>query len=819
MMFTGPALPIDDVLPSLAAALEAGPFAVLVAAPGAGKTTRVPLALLAAPWRGDRRIIMLEPRRIAARAAARRMAATLGEEVGATVGYRVRLDARITAATRIEVVTEGVFTRLILDDPELTGVAAVIFDEFHERSLDGDLGLALALDATALRPDLRLLVMSATIDAARIARLMADAPVIISEGRIFPVETRYLPSPPSARLEDQVATAVLRALDHDPGSVLAFLPGQAEIRRTAERLAGRVGTGVDIAPLYGQLPPAEQDRAIDPAPPGRRKVVLSTSIAETSLTIEGVRIVVDGGFSRLPAYEPSTGLTTLETRRVSAAAAAQRRGRAGRTEPGICYRLWGEAQDQSLLPFDRPEILEADLAGLALDLASWGVTDPGRLAFLDPPPVAAWNEAIALLRQLQAIDAVGRITAEGEALARLPLHPRLAHMIHRAGLEGEAKLAAELAVVLNERGLGGDDADLDHRLQRFAGERGARADEARTLARRWASLAGGSRTASPPAGAGRHLARAYPDRVAQAAGRPGRFRLANGRGASLDETDALARAPFLVVADLTGSAANGRIRAAAVIDRVEIEELFAEAIVEETTLSFDRVGKAVRARRVRRLGEIKLADAPVAIPDQEAAAKILAAGVAELGLDALPWSKDQLALRSRVNYLNRLIGAPWPDLSDTALSANIGEWLAPQLVGRSALAEITADDLGNALASLLPWSARTEIDTLLPSQFDAPSGQRHAIDYGGENGPTLEIRVQELFGLDRHPIIAGKVPLLLVLLSPAHRPIQTTSDLPGFWRGSWKDVAKDLRGRYPRHFWPDDPASAQATARAKPRGT
>ena len=819
MNFTGPALPIDDVLPRLAAALEAGPFAVLVAAPGAGKTTRVPLALLAAPWRGDRRIIMLEPRRIAARAAARRMAATLGEEVGATVGYRVRLDARITAATRIEVVTEGVFTRLILDDPELTGVAAVIFDEFHERSLDGDLGLALALDATALRPDLRLLVMSATIDAARIARLMANAPTIVSEGRSFPVETRYLPSPPAARLEDQVATAVLRALDHDPGSVLAFVPGQAEIRRTAERLAGRVGTFVDIAPLYGQLSPAEQDRAIDPAPPGRRKVVLSTSIAETSLTIQGIRIVIDGGFSRLPAYEPSTGLTTLETRRVSAAAAAQRRGRAGRTEPGVCYRLWGEAQNQSLLPFDQPEILEADLAGLALDLASWGVTDPGPLAFLDPPPVAAWNEAIALLRQLQAIDAVGRITAEGEALASLPLHPRLAHMIHRAGTEGEAKVAAELAVLLTERGLGGDDADLDHRLQRFASERGGRADEARALARRWASLAGGPRPASLPAGAGRHLARAYPDRVAQAAGRPGRFRLANGRGAILDETDALARAPFLVVADLTGSAANGRIRAAAVIDRVEIEELFAESIVEETTLSFDRVGKAVRARRVRRLGEIRLADAPVAITDPEAAAKILAAGVAELGLDALPWSKDQLALRSRVGYLHRLIGAPWPDVSDTALSASIGEWLAPQLVGRSALADITADELGNGLANLLSWSARTEIDTLLPSHFNAPSGNRHPIDYGGENGPRLEIRVQELFGLDRHPTIAGKVPLLLVLLSPAHRPIQTTSDLPGFWRGSWKDVAKDLKGRYPRHFWPDDPASAQATARAKPRGT
>ena len=820
MNLRGDVLPIDAVLTPLLDALERGPFAVLVAQPGAGKTTRVPLALLGASWRGDGRIIMLEPRRLAARAAARRMAATLGEEAGATVGYRVRLDARVSALTRIEVVTEGVFTRMILDDPALTSVAAVIFDEFHERSLEGDLGLALAFDATALRPDLRLLVMSATIDASRIAHLLSGAPVIVSEGRIFPVETRYLPQEPRTRVEDAVVAAVRTALDQDTGSILAFLPGQAEIRRTEERLRDHLPTTVDIAPLYGQLTPAEQDRAIEPAPPGRRKVVLATSIAETSLTIEGVRIVVDGGFSRAPAYEPATGLTTLETRRVSKAAAAQRRGRAGRTEPGICYRLWSEPEDASLLPFDRPEILESDLAGLALDLASWGVGDPDSLAFLDPPPKAAWAEAIALLQQLDAVDDRGLITAEGKALARLSLHPRLAHMIYRAAAEGEAMLAADIAVLITERGLGGDDVDLDQRLRHLRIEKGARAAEARALAKRWATAAGGTAGVTAGLEAGRHLARAYPDRVAQAVGRTGRFRLANGRAASVEETDALARSPFLVVTDVTGTAANGRIRGAARIERTDIEEIFAAHIVTETSLGFDKASRSVRARQVRRLGECRLADAPARVDDLEAAARLLAQGIGEIGVAALPWSLEQLALRSRTGYLQRVIGAPWPDLSDAALNATTEAWLAPYVSGRLAVAEITAEDLGEALAVLLPWSLRTEMEQLLPAHFDAPSGSRHPIDYADENGPALHIRVQELFGLDRHPSVAGgRVPLLLVLLSPAHRPIQLTRDLPGFWRGSWQAVAKDLRGRYPRHFWPDDPLVAAPTSRAKPRGT
>ncbi|KKB12806.1 ATP-dependent helicase [Devosia geojensis] len=815
-----PPLPIDEALPRLLAALEAGTRAVLVAPPGAGKTTRVPLALLDAVWRADGRIIVLEPRRLAARAAARQMARLLGEEVGETVGYRVRLDSRISARTRIEVVTEGVFTRQILGDPALDGIAAVIFDEFHERSLDGDLGLALAIDGSVLREDLRILVMSATMDGSRVASLLGSAPVIESRGRAFPVETRYLGNDPLQRMEDQVTAAVLGALRSEVGSALVFLPGQAEIARVAERLGGRVPTDVDIAPLYGQLSPADQDRAVQSALPGRRKVVLATSIAETSLTIEGVRVVVDSGFSRVPAYEPATGLTTLETRRVSRASADQRRGRAGRIEPGVCYRLWSEGQTAGLAPFDTPEILAADLSSLVLDLASWGIHDPGTLAFLDPPPTPAWVEAVALLQALDALDEAGRITAHGRALARLPLHPRFAHMIHAAADEGTAATAAAIAVLLTERGLGGDATDLERRLERFRADAGPRAREARSLAQRWTRLAGAKEAREPPAELGRHLARAYPDRVAQAAGAPGRFRLANGRAAILEETDALARERFLVVTDITGTAANGRIRAAARIDRETIQDLFASHIEEETTLAFDRPSGSVRARRVRRLGALRLEEVAAAIDDPDAASEALAAGIAERGIGKLPWTRDQLALRSRATYLRGQMGDQWPDLSDNALARDGAAWLVPHIHGKTQASAITTEDLSGALFDLLPWERRAEIERMLPSHFDAPSGSRLPIDYEAENGPALEIRVQELFGLATHPAIAdGRIPLLLILLSPAHRPIQTTRDLPGFWRGSWKDVARDLKGRYPRHHWPDDPLAATATNRAKPRGT
>lgn len=813
---TLPPLPIDDALPALMAALAAGPCAVLVAPPGAGKTTRVPLALLDAPWRGDGRIVMLEPRRLAARAAAAQMARLLGENVGETVGYRVRMDAKVTARTRIEIVTEGVFTRMVLDDPELSGIAGVLFDEFHERSLDGDLGLALARDAMALRPELRLVVMSATIDGARIARLLGDAPVIESLGRAFPVETLYHEPDPLLRLEDQVAGAIQAALRQHEGSLLVFLPGQGEILRVAERLAPLLPPDADLAPLYGQLPPAEQDRAIHPSPPGRRKIVLATSIAETSLTIDGVRVVIDSGFRRVPVYEPDTGLTGLETRRVSRAGADQRRGRAGRTGPGVAIRLWNEGQTAALAPFDTPEILAADLTGLVLDLAAWGVADPAALAFLDAPPAPAWAEAVALLQSLDALDDAGRLTPEGKALARLPLHPRLAHMVLAAAAADDALTAAELAVLLGERGLGGESTDLAHRLDRFRAERSRRAEDARALARRWARLAGGGSDGNLPAG--EHLARAYPDRVAQPAGARGRFRLANGRQAALDPTDALAAAPFLVVTDMTGTAAKSRIRAAAALSPDALESLFAQRIAETTVLALDDASGAVRARRQRRLGALRLADDPVPVSDFGAAALLLAQAAIRRP-DALPWSKEQRALRARASYLHQTLGADWPDLTDMALSADAG-WLAPFIEGETRLSAITADHLGQALDALLPWARRQEIDTLLPSHFAAPTGNRLPIDYGAENGPALEIRVQELFGLDRHPAIAnGRIPLLLVLLSPAHRPIQTTRDLPGFWRGSWKDVVRDLKGRYPRHFWPDDPVSATATARAKPRGS
>ncbi len=817
-------LPIEAVMPDLLAALAAGPNAVLVAPPGAGKTTRVPLALLDAAWRGDGRVVMLEPRRLAARASAARMAETLGEAVGATVGYRVRMDSRVSKATRIEVVTEGVFSRIILDDPELTGVAAVIFDEFHERSLDGDLGLALALDAQgALRPDLRIVVMSATLDGARVKDLLGAAALVTSEGRAFPVETRYVPRRPDGRLEADVAAAVAKALDSDPGSVLVFLPGQGEIRRVAEALGGRAGDGVDIAPLYGALTPAEQDRAIRPAAPGRRKVVLATSIAETSLTIEGVRIVVDAGLARVPRYEPDTGLTRLETIRVSRAAADQRRGRAGRTEPGVCWRLWAEPQTAGLAPFDRPEMLEADLASLVLDLAEWGVSDPGTLAFLDPPPKPAWDEAVALLGELDALDGEGRLTDEGRALRRLPLHPRLAHMVHRAASGGGARLAAEIAAIVAERGLGGTSVDLEERVRRFRADRAPRAEEARRMAARWADLAGRA-TSDDFAGGlsdcGRILALAYPDRIAQARGAPGAFRLAGGRGGRLEPHEGLAREAFLAIAEMQGAAREARILLAAPLRLADIEADFADHIVEDDEVGFDEAAGRVKARRVRRLGRVVLSEKPIERPDAALVARALMGAVRAKGLASLPWSKGAERLRHRVEYVRRAGVTGLPDLSEERLLATLEDWLAPRVIGRTSPADIREGDVAQGIDGLVDWEAKRIVDREAPTHFTAPTGSNVAIDYEAENGPAISIRVQELYGLDRHPAICdGRVSLLVELLSPGHRPIQLTRDLPGFWRGSWREVKSEMKGRYPRHPWPDDPLAAPPTTRAKPRGT
>jgi ATP-dependent helicase HrpB len=806
-------LPIDNALPRLTVALRARNTAVLVAPPGAGKTTRVPMVLADEPW-ATGKILVLEPRRIAARAAADRMAKTLGERVGETVGLRVRFGSKVSAKTRIEVVTEGVFTRLILDDPELKGIAAVLFDEFHERSLDADLGLALARDAQqGLREDLKILVMSATIDGARIAALLGDAPVIESQGRAYPVETRYTGRDPRARIENQMSDAVTRALRADAGSVLAFLPGAAEIRRTETLLRERGDASIDVVALYGALDAETQDRAIAPAPPGKRKVVLATSIAETSLTIEGVRIVVDSGLARVPRYEPDVGLTRLETVRVSRAAADQRRGRAGRTEPGVCYRLWDEPQTASLEAYARPEILAADLSSFVLDLAAWGAM-PEKLAFLDPPPKAALAEARALLTELGALDD-GRITDEGQALRRLPLPPRLARMVVDAARDGAGERAADIAAVLTERGLGGDDVDLTHRVENFRRDRSRRASDARAMAKRWAGIAGGG---EGDVSVGAILSLAYPDRIAKNRGN-GAFTLANGRGGNVDQASPLSREPFIAVAELTGSAANARIVLAAPIALEEIETLFADRIEDRDDVTFDEKSLSLRARRLRRLGAIALTEQNRKVEPSDEAARLLAEAVARIGIAKLPWTKALTQWRDRVMFLRKAEGDEWPDLSDAALAANI-DWLVAMSAEKTAVSNFSPADLEAALTELLPWPLRRRLDAEAPTHFTAPTGTNAVIDYEADAGPTISIRLQELFGLSAHPTIAdGRIPLVIELLSPGHKPVQITRDLPGFWRGSYAAVRTEMRGRYPRHPWPDDPLAAIPTRRAKPRGT
>jgi len=816
MDFSSP-LPIDATLPELTAGLSARNAAVLVAPPGAGKTTRVPLVLAGEEWAANRRILVLEPRRLAVRAAVERMAKTLGEKVGETVAVRVRFGSKISRKTRIEIVTEGIFTRLVLDDPMLEGIAAVLFDEFHERSLDADLGLALARDVQGgLREDLRLLVMSATIDGARVAKLLGDAPVITAEGRAFPVETRYL-GRDARPIEPQIADAIVRATRAEPGSLLAFLPGAAEIRRTAALLDGRLDADVDVVVLYGALAADEQARAIEPAAAGRRKIVLATSIAETSITIEGVRMVVDSGLARVPRYEPDVGVTRLETMRVSRAAADQRRGRAGRTEPGICYRLWDEPQTAALEAFSRPEILSADLSSFALDLAAWG-SGPEQLAFLDPPPRPALSEAKLLLAELGAIDGAGRITEEGQKLRRLPLPPRLARMVVDAAAQGAALPAAEIAVLIGERGFGGDDVDLTARLEALHRDRSARARDARAVAARWAEQT----SPSPEGGAmsvGSLLSLAYSERIAKnrggGAGASGTFILANGRGAQIDPTSPLARAPYLAVAELTGSAAAGRIVLAAPITLAEIEARFAGRIATREEIAFDPATASLRMRRFRRLGAIALSEQPMPVSASEVAARLFAEGIARLGIDRLPWTNALRQWRDRVMFLRHVEGGEWPDLSDAALAADI-DWLAAALAGKTSLAELSADELAAALARGLPYPLGRRLDAEAPTHFEAPTGSRVPVDYDAEGGPKIAIRVQELFGLDRHPAIAGgRIPLLVELLSPAHRPVQTTRDLPGFWRGSYAAVRAAMRGRYPKHPWPENPLIAVPTKRAK----
>ena len=817
----GAMLPVHDALPALKAALADAVSAVLVAPPGAGKTTVVPLALKDELWTAGGKLLVLEPRRLAARAAAERMASTLGEQAGETVGYRVRMQSKVSARTTVEILTEGVFTRMILDDPGLDGVAAVLFDEFHERSLDGDLGLALAIQAQGLlRPDLRLLVMSATLEGARVSQLLGGASLIESQGRQYPIETKHLGRDPRLRLEDQVVRAVLKALSDEAGSLLVFLPGQGEIRRVQTLLAERItDPDVEIVPLYGAMDFRAQARAIEPAPPGRRKVVLATSIAETSLTIEGVRVAIDCGFSRVPRFDPSSGLTRLETVRVSRASADQRRGRAGRTEPGVCYRLWDEAETRALIPFSRPEMLEADLTGLALDLARWGAKDPADLAFLDPPPATAFQEARRLLQRLGALDAQGDLTPHGKDLARLPLPPRLASMLVQGARSGRAARAADIAVLLTERGLGGTDVDLRHRLEAFDRDRSPRARDAQALADRWARAAGGSSSGATKINDGLLLADAYPERIAQARGGPGEYLLASGRGAFLDPADALAREPWLAVGELGGGGTRDRILLAAPLTETELRSHFAGQLETEEVVEQGASGKLRALRRIK-LGALVIEERRVDRPPAELIAGRLLQQAVEGRLAGLPWSETGRGLRARAAFLHALDPLSWPDLSDDALVATADAWLMPLLAGVNALARVDPQALDEALRGMIGWERMRALDKAAPERWTSPAGSRLLIDYTAEGGPRVDVRAPELYGLNQHPSVAdGKIPLTLALLSPAHRPIQVTRDLPGFWRGSWKEVRTEMRGRYPKHLWPEDPASAQPTTRAKPRGS
>lgn len=840
-------LPIEDALPSLRGALSSHSAVVLQAPPGAGKSTCVPLALLAESWLGSQKIVMLEPRRLAARAVATRMAQTLGENVGAAVGFRTRLETRVSAKTRIEVVTEGILTRWLQNDAALEGIGLVIFDEFHERSLQADLGLALCLDSqSTLREELKLLVMSATLDGVAVSKLLNEAPVITSEGRSYPVETRWLASDAAlraarggayVRIEDQVANTVLRAIEQDEGDVLAFLPGQGEIRRTQSQLESRgLPKGIRVFPLYGELAADVQDEALRPSTPGFRKIVLATNIAETSLTIEGVRIVVDSGLARRAAFDPACGMSRLETVRISRASAEQRCGRAGRTQSGVCYRLWSQSDHLALAAHTRPEIAEADLASLALELASWGVRDPQTLRWLDPPPTASFNQAVELLKLLQALDSEGRITSHGREMVKLGTHPRLAHMIVRSAAWDLQDQAISLAALLTERDLvrtssADRNVDLRMRLDVLHEPRnvpdnvqidlGARQRIKRTAEqlRRQVALVNVARSQGD-ADVGRLLALAYPDRIAQSRGSGGRYLLSNGRGAHLPAAQSLSQSEYLVVADLDAGERDAMIRLAAPVSRAQIELDFADVTQTRERIEWGSREQAVIARRERWLGAIKLAENR--LEDAKPAAVITAVlgGIREMGLSCLPWSKETTQLRQRIAFARATETRepnPWPDVSEHGLTATLEEWLAPWLAQVMRRDHLNRLDMHAILLSLLDWNLQQRLNAYAPTHFVVPSGSRIPIDYSTD-APSVSVRLQEMFGLQQTPTIAeGRVPLTIALLSPAHRPVQITQDLASFWSRGYPDVKKDLKGRYPKHYWPDDPLSAEATARAKPR--
>ncbi len=845
MGMSTPDLPVREVLPRLRAALLSDGKAVLVAPPGAGKTTLVPPELFGEPWLSGRKVLMLEPRRLAARAAADRIGFLLGEEeAGGTSGYRVRHDTRVGPRTRIEVITEGVLPRMLQADPALEEVGLVIFDEFHERSLTGDLGLALTLHAREVfREDLRILVMSATMDPRPVADLLDGAPVITSAGRSFPVDTRYHSDPVRGWIEPEVAAAVLRAVEDEEGDVLAFLPGAREIARTHDRLRDvRLPSDTEVLPLFGNLPREAQQQVLDPSPPGRRKVVLATAIAETSLTIEGVRVVVDGGLMRVPRFDPGKGMGRLETVRVSRDAADQRRGRAGRTAPGVCYRLWTEAEDRGLVPVRTPEIRHADLSSVVLGLASWGA-EADELRWLDPPPEAAWAQARELLMELDALDGEGVITEHGRAVAGIGAHPRIAHLLLRGSELGLGSLACDLAALFSERDVlrgetGPPGADLRLRVEtlqrgrsrggapsRLAGERVDRGRLARVLreARHWRATLGVGADEDGELedreAVGLLTAFAYPDRIAaRRRGGGGRFLLRSGTGASMRAAESLSRSSFLVAPEVLGGGPEARIHLAVPIEKNEIEAVSGGQVVEEEEIAWDPEAGRIRARRRRMLGALTLMEAPLADPDPETVARALLDGVRELGLPSLPWDGHTLQLRERLHFLHHWDPEVWPDTSEATLEAELERWLLPFLAGGRTTRDLDALPLEEALLTRVPAWMRRRLGELAPTHLTVPSGSRIAVSYADPEAPTLSVRIQEVFGWDETPTLAGgRVPVTMELLSPARRPVQVTTDLRSFWRSGYFDVRKDLRGRYPKHHWPEDPLSAKPTRRVRPR--
>ena len=834
-----PPLPIDEALPALTAALNGRTRVLLEAPPGAGKSTIVPLALLDAPWLTGRKILMLEPRRLAARAVANRMAQLLGEPVGQTVGYRTRLDSRVGRDTRIEVVTEGILTRMLQDNSELPSIAAVVFDEFHERSLNGDLGLALCLESQQnLREDLRVLVMSATLDLQPLARLLDDAPIVTAAGRSFEVVTHYIPRRADVPLELQMASTVRRALAEHDGDVLCFLPGAAEIGRVQRNLeASGLDSGVRVLPLYGELTSAAQDAALAPASSGQRKIVLATTIAETSLTIEGIRVVVDSGLRRYAEFDAATGMSHLVTSKVSQAAADQRRGRAGRISAGWCYRLWSEGTQASLSPQTSPEIAHADLAPLALELSCWGSVDATSLRWLDPPPLAPLAQARGLLRQLDAIDTAGRVTAHGRALARVGAHPRLAHMLVKSRSLGAPRLACDLAAILSERDIlravfGARDVDLRLRIAAIRGDTRAlpagitvdsrASSQAARSSGNWQReyTRGIPETADPHHATGMLLALAYPDRIGRARGDGGRYVLSNGRGARFAEPQALSKAEFIVAAELDGADREARIFLAAPVALADIESLFATHIVDDAQIMWDDRAQAIRARRERRLGELVLESSDLRDPDPDALQAAALTGLRQLGLAVLPWTPDLEQWRARVALMREFAvpsADPWPDLGHEALLATLDEWATPWMTGFARREHFSRMDLGTALHTRLSYAQGTILEREAPTHYVVPSGSRIPIDYLDGNVPTISVRLQEMFGLHQTPsVAAGRLPLLLKLLSPAGRPVQITRDLVSFWARGYHEVKKDLKGRYPKHYWPDDPYTAEPTRRRRP---